>query len=186
MFRPLRDFRLVSLFGFLVLAAPHGMAQENSQMIAPGKQVSFNYTLTSAGEVIESNKGQEPMVYVQGGGQILPALESELEGMSTGQETTVSLVAVDAYGEIREDAFQEIPLEQLPEDARVEGALLQAQGFPGPIRVSEVKEEVAILDFNHPLAGKDITFDIIIVAVADAPAPPSLAPAPASGAAPTN
>ena len=77
-------------------------------------------------------------------------------------------------------------LEQLPEDARIEGALLQAQGFPGPIRVSAVNEEVAILDFNHPLAGKDITFDIIIVAVADAPPPPSLMPAPAVEPAPTN
>ncbi len=186
MFRPLRDLTLVSLFCVAALAAPQAVAQEDGQSIAPGKRVSFNYTLTSAGEVLESNKGEAPLVYVQGSGQILPALETQLEGMSAGQEKTVNLVAADAYGEIRQDAFQEIPLEQLPEDARVEGALLQAQGFPGPIRVSAVKEEVAILDFNHPLAGKDITFDIMIVAVADAPPPPSLVPAPAAGPAPAN
>ncbi len=119
------------------------------------------------------------MVYIQGGGQILPALEAELEGMSAGQEKSVSLTAANAYGEVRQDAFQEIPLDQLPDGARGKGAMLQAQGFPGPIRVSEIKEEVAVLDFNHPLAGKDITFDILIVAVEARPPAPSIAPAPA-------
>lgn len=178
MFHPIRNCIFVALFVLLSLVTPSALAQDNAETIAEGKQVSFTYTLTSGDEVIESNAGQEPMVYVQGGGRILPALESELEGMSAGEETTVALVAADAYGEIRADAFQEIPLEQLPEDARVPGALLQAQGFPGPIRVAEVKDEVAILDFNHPLAGKDITFDIVILAVENAPPPPTPAPAP--------
>ena len=71
------------------------------------------------------------------------------------------------------EAFQEVPLEQLPEDARVVGAMLQAQGFPGPLRVTEIKEDVAVLDFNHPLAGKGLSFDITIVAVEDAPPPPA-------------
>lgn len=178
MFHPIRNFTVASLFVLLAVPALSALAQDSAETIAEGKQVSFNYTLTSEGEVIESNSGQEPMVYVQGGGRILPALETELEGMSAGEETTVSLAAADAYGEVRADAFQEIPLEQLPEDARVPGAMLQAQGFPGPIRVAEVKEEVAILDFNHPLAGKDITFDIVILAVENAPPPPAPAPAP--------
>ena len=56
---------------------------------------------------------------------------------------------------------------------RFVGAMLQAQGFPGPLRVAEVKENVAVLDFNHPLAGKDLSFDITIVAVEDAPPPPA-------------
>ncbi|UCG71388.1 MAG: FKBP-type peptidyl-prolyl cis-trans isomerase [Chromatiales bacterium] len=179
MFRPLRKFNYVSLFVFATLVAPQGMAQETPEMIAEGKQVSFTYTLTSEGDVVESNSGQEPMVYIQGGGQILPALEAELEGMSAGQEKSVSLTAANAYGEVRQDAFQEIPLDQLPEGARVQGAMLQAQGFPGPIRVSEIKEEVAVLDFNHPLAGKDITFDILIVGVEARPPAPSITPAPA-------
>jgi FKBP-type peptidyl-prolyl cis-trans isomerase SlyD len=166
------------LIGLLGLVALHAGAQENLATIEDGKQVSFTYTLTSEGELIESNSEREPMVYVQGGGQILPALESELAGMSAGQKKVVNLAAADAYGEINEAAFQEIPLEQIPEDARVAGTLLQAQGFPGPIRVAEIKDDVAVLDFNHPLAGKDLTFDIVIVAVEAAP-PDPVAPVPA-------
>jgi FKBP-type peptidyl-prolyl cis-trans isomerase 2 len=80
--------------------------------------------------------------------------------------------AENGYGEVNDEAFQEVPLEQLPEDARVVGAMLQAQGFPGPLRAAEIKEDVAVLDFNHPLAGKDLSFDITIVAVEDAPPAP--------------
>ena len=79
------------------------------------------------------------MTYTQGGGQILPALEAELVGLKAGDEKTVNLSAANGYGEVRDDAFQEIPLDQLPEDARQVGALLQAQGYPIPIRVAELK-----------------------------------------------
>jgi len=164
----------------IVLTWNTGIAQETATAIAAGNQVSFAYTLTSEGETIESNVGDEPLVYTQGGGQILPALEAELAGLTAGDKKTVNLAAADAYGEVRQDAMQEVPLEQLPEGARTVGAMLQAPGFPGPIRVAEVTETVAVLDFNHPLAGKDLTFDIEIITVEAtpiAPAPPSLEPA---------
>ncbi len=96
-----------------------------------------------------------------------------MEGLTAGDQKTINLDAVHGYGEVNDEAFQEVPLEQLPEDARVVGAMLQAQGFPGPLRVAEVKEDVAILDFNHPLAGKDLSFDITIVAVENAPPAPA-------------
>jgi FKBP-type peptidyl-prolyl cis-trans isomerase 2 len=103
----------------------------------------------------------------------LTALEAELEGLTAGDKKIVALDAVNGYGEINDEAFQEVPLEQIPEDARVVGAMLQAQGFPGPLRVAEIKDDVAILDFNHPLAGKDLSFDITIVAVENAPPAPA-------------
>ena len=165
-------FKLVSLLALVVLVTPPVMAKEDSAMVQDGKQVSFTYTLTIEDEIIESNTGREPLVYIQGSDQILTALEAELEGMTAGDQKTVDLDAANGYGEVNDEAFQEIPLEQLPEEARVVGAMLQAQGFPGPLRVSEIKEDVAILDFNHPLAGKDLSFDIIIVAVEDAPPMP--------------
>jgi len=149
------------------------MSEEDSAMIEDGKQVSFTYTLSVEGEVVESNAGRDPLVYTQGTEQILIALEGELEGLTTGDQKTVNLDAANGYGEVNAEAFQEVPLEQLPEDARVVGAMLQAQGFPGPLRVTEIKEEVAVLDFNHPLAGKDLSFDITIVAVEDAPPAPA-------------
>lgn len=166
-------FNILSLLGLMVLVTSPVMSQEDSAMVEEGKQVSFIYTLSIDGDVIESNTEREPLVYTQGSGQILTALEAELEGMTAGDKKTVALDAVNGYGEVNEQAFQEVPLEQLPEDARVVGAMLQAQGFPGPLRVAEIKEDVAILDFNHPLAGKDLSFDITIVAVEDAPPAPA-------------
>ena len=153
----------------LSLAATQANAEEEKLVIVEGSQVSFNYTLTSNGEEIESNKGQEPLTYTQGGGQILPALEAELAGLAVGDTKEVSLEAADAYGEVNQEAIEDIPLDRIPEEARFEGAMLQAEGVPTPIRVTEVREQVVVVDFNHPMAGKDLVFDVEIVAV-EAPA----------------
>jgi FKBP-type peptidyl-prolyl cis-trans isomerase 2 len=139
-------------------------------LIEAGKQVSFTYTLSVDGAEVESNKGQEPLTYIQGGGQILPALEAELAELAVGDSKEVALVAADAYGESDPRAIQEVPLEQIPEDARKVGAMLQAEGVPTPIRVTEVREEVVVIDLNHPMAGKDLVFDVEIVAIDEAPA----------------
>lgn len=142
-------------------------------MIEPGKLVSFTYTLSVDGEVMESNSGQEPLQYIQGGNQILPALEAELLGLAVNDTKVVNLAAANAYGDPDPSRVQEVPLEQIPESARVVGMLLQAEGIPGPIRVVEVKEEVVVLDANHPLAGKDLSFDVTITAIEDAPEEPA-------------
>ncbi len=84
----------------------------------------------------------------------------------------MQLTAAQGYGEVREDAYQEVPLDLIPEDSRRVGAMLQSSDFPGPIRVTEIKEEAAILDFNHPLAGKALQFDVTVLSVDEAPIPP--------------
>ncbi|MBN1240243.1 MAG: peptidylprolyl isomerase [Gammaproteobacteria bacterium] len=135
-------------------------------MIEAGKTVGFEYTLKlDDGSVVQSNKGGEPLKYVHGENQILPALEQQLEGLDVDDEKNVKLSAEDAYGEIKEEAFQEVPTEQIPEDARRVGAQLSAQGYNGAIRVHEVKDETVVLDFNHPLAGQDLMFDIRVVSI---------------------
>lgn len=135
-------------------------------MISEGKTVGFEYTLSLVdGTVVESNVGGNTFTYVQGQGQILPALERELEGLAVDDTKQVTLEPVDAYGEINDAAFREVPIAQIPEEARVVGTALGAQGYDGPIRVHEVKEETIVLDFNNPLAGRTLTFDIRIVSL---------------------
>jgi FKBP-type peptidyl-prolyl cis-trans isomerase SlyD len=180
MLHPVRFFASSVFVVLAFFATACATAEEESQMIDDNKQVSFTYALSVEGEVIENNTGQEPFVYIQGTGQILPALEAELAGLKAGDEKSVSLEAVNAYGEVNQEAFQEVPADQIPGDARVVGSMLQSQGHNGPIRVAEVKEEVVILDFNHPLAGKDLTFDVTILAVIDAPSPENAPPPPAN------
>ena len=134
--------------------------------IEAGKTVSIDYTLSLVGaEVLESNLEGQPLIYTQGNGEILNALETELLGLVAGDEKLVTLAPEDAYGTIDPTAFQEVPIEQVPEEARKVDTLLNPPGYQGTIRVAEVQEEIVILDFNHPLAGKALTFDITIVSV---------------------
>lgn len=149
----------------LTLFSLSGTAQEAS-VIGEGTTVGFEYTLSlSDGTVVESNVGGDAFSYTQGGGQILPALEAALSGLAVEDTKQVTLEPVDAYGDVNPDAFQEVPIAQIPEDAREVGTILGAQGFDGPIRVHEVREDVVVLDFNNPLAGKTLTFDVRIVSV---------------------
>jgi FKBP-type peptidyl-prolyl cis-trans isomerase SlyD len=135
-------------------------------VIQPGSQVSFDYTLTDdSGTVVDSSKGKEPMHYVHGKGQIIPGLEKELTGMAVGGEKKVTVQPQDGYGPVDPRAFQEIPKEKLPPDALKVGTMLMAQGPGGqgvPVRVHEIKEKTVIMDFNHPLAGKTLSFDVKI------------------------
>jgi len=135
-------------------------------MIEAGKTVAFEYTLRlDDGSVVQSNKDAEPLTYVHGENQLLPALEQALEGLEVNDRKEVKLAAEDAYGKVRDEAFREVPADQIPEQARRVGAQLSAQGYDGPIRVHEIKDETIVLDFNHPLAGQDLTFDIRVVSI---------------------
>ncbi len=131
--------------------------------------MSFDYTHTDvSGKVIDSCKGKEPMNYTHGKGQIIPGLEKEMTGMAVGGEKKVTVKPEDAYGPVDPRAFQEVPKDKLPAEALKVGTGLMAQGPQGqgvPVRVHEIKEQTVIMDFNHPLAGKTLSFDIKITNV---------------------
>lgn len=159
---------LSALFLYLSSGVLHA---EEKQVITEGSKVSLEYTLAlDSGEVIGGNSGdgQEPLVYTQGNSEILPALEAELNGLAEGDQKQVTLEPGEAYGEVNPQAFQEVPLEQIPENARRPDQLLimqDQQGNKQQIRVAEVREDSALLDLNHPLAGKTLHFDVKIVDV---------------------
>jgi FKBP-type peptidyl-prolyl cis-trans isomerase 2 len=133
--------------------------------IEPGKVVSIRYTVSLPdGEVVHSNVDGYPIKYKQGDGKLLPALETALAGLAAGDEKSVTLPPEDAYP-VNDDAFQEVPLEQIPEDSRQVGAVFRPMGSRGSIRVAEIREGMAVLDFNHPLAGKILTYDVTILSV---------------------
>lgn len=138
-------------------------------MIENGKKVSLEYTVFLAdGTQIDSNVGEDPLVFVHGANQVFPALEQELMGLNTGDSKKIKLQADQAYGPIVQEAFREVDAETVPEAYRYPGAVLGVQDPSGgvfPIRVHEVKEQKVILDFNHPLAGQDLDFDVKVVDV---------------------
>jgi FKBP-type peptidyl-prolyl cis-trans isomerase 2 len=160
----------------LALTACAGVAAENPSnlekeriVIEQGRTVSIEYTLKlDDGTVADTNVGGEPLVYTQGNGQILPSLERALEGMAAEETRSVQISAADGYGEVNEELFQEVPPDKVPEEAHEVGKILYGQGPGGqqfPVRVHEIREEVIVLDLNHPLAGQALNFDIRIISV---------------------
>lgn len=134
--------------------------------IHEGSVVSFDYTLSDQdGKVLETSKGKQPMTYTHGKGQIIPGLERELSGLKAGDEKKVHVKPEDGYGPVNPQAFQEVPKEKIPPEALKVGAVLMAQGPQGqgiPVRVHEIKDVTVIMDFNHPMAGKTLSFDVKI------------------------
>lgn len=167
--RPLSSHS-ASLFMFLAMSlSSNPLYAEEAKVITEGSKVSLEYTLNvDGGETVDSNTGEDPLVYTQGNNEIIPALEEELNGLAAGDEKQVTLPPEQAYGAVDPEAFQEVPLEQIPEDARQEGQLLVMQDQQGnrqQIKVSEIREETALLDLNHPLAGKTLQFDVKVLDV---------------------
>ena len=137
--------------------------------ITEGKIVSITYTLTlDNGDTVDSNVDAEPLTYTQGSDQLIPGLEKALEGKEAGEKVQISVQAEDGYGAVSEDAFIEVPREHLPEDAHEIGAQVTAVGPQGQELqgiVTELEEDVVLIDFNHPLAGEVLHFDITILSV---------------------
>lgn len=159
-------FYLATMAALLLSTRLIGETAETEAQIREGSQVALEYTLSDeAGTVIESNKGKQPMSYIHGKSQIIPGLEKELSGMKVGEEKKIQVKPEDGYGPINPDAFQEVPKDKLPPEALKVGTTLMAQGPRGqgiPVRVHEIKDTTVIMDFNHPMAGKTLSFDVKI------------------------
>lgn len=137
--------------------------------IQNGRKVPLEYTLTVDGEVVDSSEKHGPLQYTHGEGQIISGLADRLEGLQEGAEKTIEVSPEQAYGKMNPEAFKEFPKSSLPQDLEPKvGMLLQVQRQNGqavPAKISEVKEDSIILDLNHPLAGKTLTFDVKILSV---------------------
>jgi len=137
--------------------------------VTTGNKVSVEYTLRLEDQtVVESTVGSDPLVYTHGAQEIIPVLEKALEGMAVGETKQVTVPPLEGYGLVNPDAFAEISKHRLPATALKVGAQLRGEGPQGqPVfpRVVEVKDETVILDFNHPLAGKKLYFDITVTSI---------------------
>jgi peptidylprolyl isomerase len=133
-----------------------------------GDTVRVHYTgKLEDGTQFDSSAGKDPLEFSIGAGEVLPAFDSAVEGMAIGDSKSVNIEAAEAYGRRHEQLIQDVPREHLPDDMQpAVGMQLQAQGQDGqPIKlvVTEVKKETITVDGNHPLAGKDLDFDIKLV-----------------------
>jgi peptidylprolyl isomerase len=138
--------------------------------VKTGDTVRIHYTGTlNDGTTFDSSAGREPLEFTVGSGQIISGLDVALPGMAVGEQKSVTVIAAEAYGEVNADARQDIPRDQIPDDIPLEvGARLQMSRPDGgaiQVVVAAVDAETVTLDANHPLAGKDLTFDIELVSI---------------------
>ena len=138
-------------------------------MIENGQKVSLEYTVfLEDGTKIDSNVGETPLTFVFGSSQVFPALEEALVSLNRGDTKQILLAAEDAYGPIVPEAFREVDVAAVPISYRYEGAILGIQDPQGgvfPIRVHKIDEKKVTLDFNHPLAGRALRFDVKLINV---------------------
>lgn len=131
-----------------------------------GMTVSLEYTLTLPDRTkVESNVGQQPIVFTQGSGHLVPGLEKALIGMKAGQIKHIEVPAELGYGVYNADAQIKVPRNKVPPTVKVGDELASPPKYPYKIRVLEVTNQHVVLDTNHPLAGKDLIFDVKILKV---------------------
>lgn len=150
--------------------------------ISQGRIVSLDYVLSiEDGQVVESSESEGPLEYLHGGGEIPPNLEAALDGKGAGEELEMTLAPEDAFGDYDVEAITTVPRDEFPEGAELEkdqwiqvGVQLEGEddGEDGEydidMRIVEVGPEAVVLDANHPLAGKSITYRVRVREVREA------------------
>lgn len=137
-----------------------------------GDTVRVNYIGTlSDGNVFDSSEGRDPLEFTLGSGQVIPGFDAAVSDLDLGDTATVTIPAADAYGEHSDEGLQTFPRDAFPPDADPEvGWAVELSGEDGqrvPATIAEVTAESITLDFNHPLAGQDLTFEITLVEIVE-------------------
>lgn len=137
--------------------------------ISSGSVVSIHYTLTDdQGQVVDTSQGQDPLQYEHGSGNIIPGLEKALDGHASGDNVQVTVEPEEAYGQRNEEMIQSVSMETFANVDKVEtGMQFRVETEKGPmvVQVKDVQDETVVLDFNHPLAGERLHFDVEVMDV---------------------
>lgn len=136
-----------------------------------GDTVKVHYTGTlKDGTQFDSSRGQEPLEFTLGQNQMIGGFEEAVVGMSQGENKTVTIPSSEAYGERNESMVQQVPRSAIPSEIELApGLMLQAQGPDGEtlrFTVANFDEETVTVDGNHPLAGRDLVFELELVEIA--------------------
>jgi len=146
--------------------------------IADNNVVTMDYELRIDGEVVDTSEDGDPIVFLQGAGQIIPGLEKAIYGLTAGDKKSVTVAPEDGYGEIDPDSIVEVPKDEFPEDFPLElGVEItvntededdESLEEEMEATIVAINEDTITLDFNHPLAGKSLNFDVSILEVREA------------------
>lgn len=138
--------------------------------VKKGDKIRIHYhgKLTD-GTTFDSSEGREPLEFEVGGGMVIPGFDNGVMGMSVGDKKTIHIPADEAYGPKQEEMIMEFPRDRFPADMTPEVGMQlnmsNGQGQNFPVVIVDVKDEVVVLDANHPLAGEDLIFDLELVEI---------------------
>ena len=136
----------------------------------PGTKIKVHYTGTlNDGTVFDSSDGKEPLEFTIGNNEVIAGFENGIKEMKLNQEKTIKISPKDAYGEKNNQLIREIPRSKMPADINVEVGnqivLKVPTGQQVASIVTEIAKDIIIIDFNHPLAGKELTFKVKVVGI---------------------
>ena len=138
--------------------------------IESGKKITLGYKLFVEGNLIETADAKQPFIYTHGQHQIVPGLEKNLTGLKAGDKKTVRVSPQEAYGFVDPKQFWEFDKAKLPSDIPLKvGTMVEARSPQGEVRlvkIREIKGKTVVLDFNHPLAGKALEFQVEVLNIA--------------------
>jgi len=156
------------LAGSILLSSCHSQGARDTSVVEPGKHVTMVYRLTVNGQVIDQATYEKPFTYTQGEAPIVPGLEKELVGLHAGEHKHISLSPQEGYGEVNREAVIVIPSGQLPNENMAVGNLISVPYQDGRILtavIRAIEDDTVVLDFNHPLAGQQLEFDVEILSI---------------------
>ena len=140
------------------------------QQVKSGDKVKVHYhgRLTN-GETFDSSEGRQPLEFEVGSGMVIKGFDDGVTGMKVGDKKTINIPAENAYGEKNTDMLIEYPKSQFPEQIELQVGtdlmMSSASGQQFQVKIAEIKDDVVVLDANHPLAGQELIFDIELVEI---------------------
>jgi FKBP-type peptidyl-prolyl cis-trans isomerase 2 len=160
---------IAALLSFTVSSAGAATAQKGgAPVVSEGKSVKVNYTLTVDGKVMDSSNGRGPLEFKAGSHQMIPGFEKAVIGMKAGEKKSFKVSPKEGYGLEDPKAIRDIPKNQLPPEMTPKVGMTltaQANGQRVPVRIVEIKKDTVVMNFNHPLAGKTLHFDVEVLEI---------------------
>jgi len=152
-----------AILALSILMPGPAVAAGESPRIVEGSTVTIDFSVSAEKKLASTTEGKEPLSYVQGQGQIVPGLEKALLGLKAGDRKRIDVPPDQAYGPYDDSKRLTVARNRVPGDAKVGSILQDKRGEP--LRVVEMTDTNVVLDRNHPLAGKVVTFDVKILNV---------------------
>jgi peptidylprolyl isomerase len=140
------------------------------QQVKSGDKVKVHYhgKLTS-GETFDSSAGREPLEFEVGSGMVIKGFDDGVTGMIVGEKKTINIPVDEAYGPKNEDMLMDFPKDRFPADMQIEIGMALVMSDPSgqqfQVKVNEIKDDIVVLDGNHPLAGEELIFDLELVEI---------------------